>query len=149
MIRRSVDRTASRLRYLLVPAFTAMVAPAWAVLPPLEQFPAEPGVQATVSTRTTLPDGTRRVEGRVPGYKTYRIEADCTRGTVAMYQLEKGQWDLRYAARRRGEGWERSTIDGPVARIPAGTNLDWLATAQYDSVCIPQVGMDAPHVPQE
>jgi len=149
MIRRSVDRTAFRLRYLLVPVFTAMVAPAWAVLPPLEQFPAEPGVQATVSTRTTLPDGTRRVEGRVPGYKTYRIEAGCTRGTVAMYRLEDGQWDLRYAARRQGEGWERSTIEGPVARIPAGSNLDWLATAQYDSVCTPKVRIDAPRAAQE
>ena len=149
MIRRSVDRTASRLRYLLVPTFSAMVAPAWAVLPPSEQFAAEPGVQATVSTRTTLPDGTRRVEGRVPGYKTYRIEADCTRGTVAMYRLEEGQWDLRYAALRRGEGWERSTINGPVARIPAGSNLDWLATAQFDSVCSPTVRTDVPHVTQE
>ncbi|WP_313422916.1 hypothetical protein [Stenotrophomonas rhizophila] len=81
MIRRSVDRTASRLRYLLVPTFTAMVAPAWAVLPPSEQFAAEPGVQATVSTLTTLPD--------------------------------------------------------------------WLATAQFDSVCTPKVRTDVPHVPQE
>ncbi|WP_141057498.1 hypothetical protein [Stenotrophomonas rhizophila] len=149
MIRRILDRTASRLRYLLVPTFTAMLAPAWAVLPPSEQFAAEPGVQARVSTRTTLPNGTRRVEGHVPGYKTYRIEADCTRGTVAMYRLEEGQWDLRYAARRRGEGWERSTIDGPVARIPAGSNLDWLATAQFDSVCTPKVRTDVLHVPQE
>ncbi|WP_411851936.1 hypothetical protein ACLB90_05270 [Stenotrophomonas sp. LGBM10] len=149
MIRRSVVRVSSRLRYLPALLFTVMGAPAWAVLPPLDQFPAEPGVLATVSARTTLPDGTRRVEGSVPGYKTYRVEADCRRGTVAMYRMEdNGQWDLRYAARRRADGWERTTIEGPVARIPAGSNLDWLATAQHEAVCTPKTGLDAPHAAQ-
>lgn len=150
MIRRNVDRASPRLRYLLALAFTTMAVPAWAVPPVAEQFPAEPGTQATVSLRTTLPDGTRRVEGRAPNHNTYRVEAHCTLGTVAMYRLDAdGQWDQRYAARRRGEGWERSTLEGPIARIDAGTNLDWLATAQHDSLCTPKVWSETPRAAQK
>jgi hypothetical protein len=148
MIRRTIGRASSCRPFLLALTFTATAASAWPTLPPGDSFPAEPGVQAAVSARTTLPDGTRRVEGRVPGYKTYRVDADCARGTVAMYRMEEGQWDLRYAARRRGEGWERTTIEGPVARIAAGSNLDWLATAQHAAVCAPKTGLDAPRAAQ-
>lgn len=145
MIRRSVVRVSSRLVYLPALLFTVMLAPAWAVVPAADQFPAEPGMLATVTVRTTLPDGTRRVEGSVPRYNTYRVEADCGRGTVAMYRREEnGQWDQHYAARRRADGWERTTIEGPAARIPAGSNLDWLASAQHDAVCRPNTGLAAP-----
>lgn len=127
-----------------------LALPAAAILPALQTFPVEEGVEVRVWTIQSLPDGLVRWEGRVPGKdREYRLDVQCAPKAVKLSYMEPdGQEVVRYSVVKSAQSWVPAI---PQDAVPGGTvddALQRLATQQHAWVCLPRVYPNAPQAPQ-
>lgn len=145
-----VIRSLVRRRRWLGGLALGLALPAAAIVPALETFPIEEGLEVRVWTIQSLPDGWARWEGRVPGMeREYRLDVRCAPGAVQLSYVDPdGQEGVRYSLVRSGASWTHALPDGTASAALVDEDLQHLATQQYARVCLPRTYPNAPKAPQ-
>lgn len=127
-----------------------LALPAGAIVPALQKFPVEGGMEVTVWTTQVLPDGKLRWEGRVPGAaEEYRLDVRCAPSAVELSLTDaSGASAVHYSLVRPGPEWKEATPEGTASSVSASPEIQRLATAQHSAMCLPRVYPNAPQAPQ-